>query len=69
MEKLLNGLIGKSVDIGCGTSATFRGEVVAVDDGVAHLKDEESRVTYIAVEKISFVCERSDSPSRPGFIG
>ena len=68
MEKLLAGLIGKSVDIGCGTNAIFRGEITEVGDGVVHLKDEESKLTYIAVEKISSVCERSDSHSRPGFI-
>ena len=69
MEKLLAGLIGKNVDIGCGSTAVFRGEVVEVNDGVVQIKDEESKVTYISVEKISSVCERSDSHSRPGFIG
>jgi hypothetical protein len=69
MEKLLVGLVGKSVDIGCGTSAIFRGEVVEAADGVVRIKDEDGKITFIAIEKISSVCERSDSHSRPGFIG
>jgi hypothetical protein len=69
MEKLLSSLIGRNVDVGCGTSAVFRGEVVSVDEGVLHLRDEEAKVTFIAVEKISSVSERSDTHLRPGFIG
>ena len=68
MEKLLAGMVGKTVDIGCGTSAIFRGEVLGAGDGVVQIKDEDGKVTFIAVEKISSVCERSDSHSRPGFI-
>ena len=68
MEKLLAGLIGRQVDVGLGTSGVFRGEVAAVADGVVHLKDDEANMTFIALDKISSVRERSDSHSRPGFI-
>lgn len=68
MEKLLLSLKGQSVDVSCGTSAVFRGQIEDVADGVLHLTDEEKKVTFIQIEKISSVCERSDSHSRPGFI-
>ncbi|HMJ08954.1 MAG TPA: MM0924 family protein [Pyrinomonadaceae bacterium] len=69
MEKLLSDLMGKIVDLGCGTTAVFRGEVTDVKDGVLSLRDEEGKVTYISADKIVSICERSDSHSRPGFIG
>lgn len=69
METLLATLIGRSVDVGCGSAAVFRGEIVEVRDGVLFLRDEEQRVTYLSVHKIASVCERIDSHSRPGFIG
>ncbi|MGI8812873.1 MAG: MM0924 family protein [Pyrinomonadaceae bacterium] len=69
MEKLLTGLLGKTVDVGCGTSGTFRGEVTEVKEGILYLRDENGSTTYIAVEKIASVYERADAHARPGFIG
>jgi len=69
MEELLTGLIGKKVDVGCGNSAVYRGEILKVADGVLHIRDEDEKTAYIAVDKIATVYECSDSASRPGFIG
>ena len=41
MEELLNQLLGKKIDVTCGTNATFRGDVVDVKAGVLYLRDED----------------------------
>jgi hypothetical protein len=68
MEELIKGMIGTKVDITCGTSAVYRGEVLEVRSGVARLKDEDDRTIYLSTDKISTVIEVSDSTHRPGFI-
>lgn len=68
MEEFLKQLMNKKVDISFGTSAIERGDVVDVKDGVLHLRDENERVAYIAVERIAVVREVKDSQSRPGFL-
>lgn len=69
MEELLKSLMGKKVDISCGTNATFRGDVVDVKNGVLYLRDEEDKVAYVAVDKIAVIYECKDSGPKPGFIG
>ncbi len=69
MEEFLKQLMGKKIDVSCGTNATFSGEVSAVKSGVLHLSDEEERVAYVAIEKIAVVWEVKEHQSRPGFVG
>lgn len=69
MEELLTQLMGKEVDISCGSSATFRGEIVDVKSGVLYLRDEEERVAYMAIEKVAIVWEVKQHTNRPGFMG
>lgn len=68
MEELLRQMLGKKIDVTCGTNAAFRGDVVDVKNGVLHLKDEDDKVAYVAVDKIAVVYECKDPLSRPGFI-
>jgi hypothetical protein len=68
MEEFLNQLMGKKIDISCGTNATVRGDVVDVKGGVLYLRDEHDRVAYVAIEKIAIIWECKDSQSRPGFV-
>ncbi len=68
MEDLIKGFIGRKIDITCGTTAVYRGEVEDVNDGVARIKDDEGRIIYIATKKVSTVIEVSDATHRPGFI-
>ncbi|MCA1589540.1 MAG: hypothetical protein LC730_01555 [Acidobacteria bacterium] len=68
MEELVNKLIGKRVDISCGTTAVVRGTIEDIKNGVLRLKDDDMREAYVAVDKIATVCECSDSPTRPGFV-
>ena len=69
MENLLKQLMGKKVDVTCGTNAAFRGDVIDVKSGVLYLRDEEEKVAYVAIDKIAVVYECKDHTSRPGFIG
>ena len=69
MDELIKGMIGKKIDVTCGTSAVYRGEVKQVENGVVTLLDDEDRTIYISTKKISTVTEVSDATHRPGFIG
>ena len=69
MEELLRQMLGKKIDVTCGTNAAFRGDVIEVKDGVLYLRDEDDKVAYMAVDKIAVVYECKDPQSRPGFIG
>lgn len=68
MEELLKQLLGKKIDVTCGTNAAFRGDVVDVKTGVLYLRDEDDKVAYVAIDKIAVVYEITDQHSRPGFI-
>lgn len=68
MEEFLKQLMGKRIDVAYGTSATVRGDVVDVKDGVLFLRDEEEKVAYVAIGKISVVWEVKEPHSRPGFV-
>ena len=69
MEELLKQLMGKKIDVTCGTNAAFRGDVMNVKSGVLYLRDENEKVAYVAVDKIAVVFEVKDQHSRPGFLG
>ncbi|MBL8182200.1 MAG: hypothetical protein JNL64_11400 [Blastocatellia bacterium] len=69
MEELLKSLMGKKVDISCGASAAFRGDVVDVKDGVLYLRDEDEKVAYVAIDKIALISEVKENSNRPGFLG
>lgn len=68
MEEFLKQLMGKKVDVAYGTSATVRGDVVDVKDGVLFLRDEEEKVAYVAIGRIAVVWEVKEQQSRPGFV-
>ena len=68
MKDFLAKMIGRKVDVFCGGASSLRGEVMRVDDGVLHLKDQESRVCYVAIDKIAVVWEARDEEHRAGFL-
>ena len=68
MEEFLKQLMGKKVDISCGASANFSGEIVNVNGGILYLRDENERVAYIAIDKIAIIWEEKNSQQRPGFV-
>lgn len=68
MESLLRDLIGKKIDVNCGSNVAYRGEVVSSEGGVLKLVNEEGQDVYVSVDKIAAVSECKDFGSRPGFI-
>jgi hypothetical protein len=69
MEELLKHLLGKKIDVTCGTNAAFRGDVVDVKAGVLYLRDEDEKVAYVSIDKIAVIYEITEPHARPGFIG
>ena len=60
-------MMGKEIDVSCGTSAVVRGNVVDVKDGILYLRDEDEKVAYVVVEKIAFIWEVTNKEPRAGF--
>ncbi|MCU0351226.1 MAG: hypothetical protein MUF43_10425 [Flavobacterium sp.] len=68
MNDFLVQMLGKKLDISCGATATVRGEVVDVKDGIVYLRDENERVAYVSIDKIAVVWEVKENESRAGFV-
>ena len=68
MEEILSNLTGKKIDVACTTSSAFTGEAVDVSGGVLSIRDEDDKLIYVAVDKITFVRESHQQNTRPGFI-
>ncbi len=69
MREFLSKMVGRWVDIFYGGAANLRGEVVRVEGGVLHLKDDDGQTSYVAIDKIAVVWEaREDDSHRAGFV-
>jgi uncharacterized protein DUF6897 len=68
VEDFLTKLIGKKIDIFCGGASSLRGEVIRVQAGVLHLRDDEGRDCHVAIDKINVVWEARDDEHRAGFV-
>ena len=68
MEDFLSKFIGKKIDLYCGGSSSVRGEVLKVEMGVLHLRDDEGHPCYVAIDKIVVVWEARDDNHRAGFV-
>ena len=68
MHELLSRMMNQRVDLFCSGASSLRGEVLKVEDGVLHLKDEKG-VCYVAIDKIVAVWEVHDNHEhRAGFV-
>ena len=68
MQEFLSTMIGKKVDVRCGASASLRGEIVAVDAEVLHLRDNDEKMCFVSIDKIVVVWEAEDEGHRAGFV-
>ena len=68
MEDFLAKLIGKKIDIYCGGASSLRGEVLKVESGVLHLRDDDGKHCYVAIDKINVVWDARDDEHRAGFM-
>jgi hypothetical protein len=68
MNEFLSRMIGRKIDIFCGGASSLRGEVLKVEGGVLHLKDDEDLTCFVAIDKIAVVWEARDQEHRAGFV-
>ena len=68
MQEFLSKLVGRKIDIFCGGASSLRGDVLKVEGGVLHLKDDEGQLCYVAIDKIAVVWEARNEGHRAGFI-
>ena len=68
MQEFLSRMIGRKLDVFCGGASSLRGEVVKVEGGVLHLRDDEDQMCFVAIEKIVVVWESRDKEKQAGFV-
>jgi hypothetical protein len=68
MRELLIKMVGKKLDLYCGGTSSLRGKLVKVDEGVAHLVDEDDQMFYVALERIIAFSESRAGEQRAGFV-
>jgi len=68
MHELLATMIGKKIDVLSSGSSSLRGEVLKVEGGVLHLKDNDEKTCFVAIDKITVVWEARDEEHRAGFV-
>ena len=68
MEDFLARLIGRKIDLYCGGASSLRGEVIKVEMGILHLRDDEGKHCYVAIDKIIVVWEARDDNHQAGFV-
>ena len=68
MREFLAKMIGRRVDIFCGGASSLRGEIVKVEEDVLHLKDNDGKMCYVAINKIVVVWDARDEEHRAGFV-
>ena len=68
MEDFLARFIGKRIDVYCGGASSLRGQVLKVETGVLHLRDDDGKNCYVAIDKIVAVWEARDDSHKAGFI-
>ena len=68
MQDFLSKMIGRKLDLYCGAASSLRGELVKVEDGVVHLRDDDGGMCFVAIDKIVCVWDTRDSEHRAGFV-
>ena len=68
MLEFLSRMLGRRMDIYCSGAASLSGELVKIEGGVLHVKDEDGQMSYVAIDKIIVVWEARENEPRPGFI-
>lgn len=68
MQDFLSKMIGRKVDVFCCGAASLSGEIIRVEGGVLHLKDDEQQMCFVAIDKIAVVWESREGDKRAGFV-
>jgi len=68
MEQFLSKMIGRKLDVYCGGASGLRGEVIKVEAGMLHLKDDDGKTCYVSIDKIVVVWDAVNEEHRAGFV-
>ena len=68
MEEFLKQLMGKEIDVASGNGTAVRGNLVDVKDGILYMRDEEEKVAYVVIEKITCIWEVAEEEPKAGFL-
>jgi hypothetical protein len=68
MQELLSKMVNRKIDIVCLGSASLRGEVIKVEGAVLHLRDDEQKMFFVAIDKIAVVWDAREDDHRAGFV-
>ena len=67
MREILTKMVGTKIDLFCGGTSSLRGKLVKVDEGVAHMVDEDDQMFYVSIERIIVFSETKSGDQRAGF--
>ena len=68
MRELMAKMVGKKIDLFCGGTSSLRGKLVKVDEGVAHMVDDDDQMFYVSIERIIVFSETKTGDQRAGFV-
>ena len=68
MREFLTKMVGKKLDVYCGGTSSLSGKVVKVEEGVVHMVDEDDRMFYVAIDRITVVSEAREREKNAGFV-
>lgn len=68
MESIISELVGKRIEVNCGSGVAFAGENAGIKNGILELVCEGKHL-FVDLAKIIVVNEATDSGGKPGFIG
>jgi hypothetical protein len=68
VKQVLTNYLGRKVEIHYGGTATIKGELVDIIDGIAKLKDEENVMLFVAIDKIRVFWEVKEKDKSVGFV-
>lgn len=69
MKEFLSGFIGKKIDVVCAGGVALRGELIELTSEVLQLRDDEEKVCWVAIDKVTVVWETKDkNTTRTGFV-
>ena len=68
MERIIESMRGKRVDILCAGGGTLRGEISKINDGIVEVVCDDGRCGFVVADKIAAIVDVKENGSRPGFV-
>lgn len=68
MKQILSNYLDKTIEIHYGGTATVKGKLIDIIDGVAKLQDEDETIFYVPIDKIRVFWEVKEKGKAVGFL-